>query len=190
MANYSEPVATAQLVTALRECLVDRDPVISATAARTLAAVGRAADPAGADLVEALSAKHIQTRIGAAYALEELRDLEPKLAVRELSSLLGHDDQTVVREAASAISKYGLTAQAAAPQLLAALKTALIDCNYWLVELLADTLTAICSEPIGFALEYFEDKDPELCDSAIAAIKERQSLAAEQVATSEEPESD
>ena len=55
--------------------------------------------PAGADLVEALSAKRIQTRIGAAYALGELR-LEPKLAVRELSSLLGHDDQTVVREAA------------------------------------------------------------------------------------------
>ena len=82
-----QPVSDRRVVRAITECLVSRDPAISASAGLTLASIGPAAAEAVPDLVEALSARHDDTRLGAARALGHLH-LQPELLIPELSALL------------------------------------------------------------------------------------------------------
>src|SRR5439155_1204041 len=61
------------VVTAVSQCLADRDPAISGEAGRTLAELGPAATVAVPQLLKALSAACNDTRAGAARALGALR---------------------------------------------------------------------------------------------------------------------
>jgi hypothetical protein len=170
-----EAVTDLGVVTAVSECLADRDPAISGEAGRTLAALGPAATVAVPNLLKALSAACNETRAGAACALGALRQ-QPDLVIPELCALLREKNRSVVAEAARALGQFGAQAEPSAPRLLAALTTALIDCDHSLVDLLARTLLAITSDPKRYVREHFPERDSELRQLALAALKEQRRL--------------
>jgi len=166
-----ERVTNQLVVAAVTACLADRDPAISAAAGGTLAALGPAAATALPQLVAALSARHENTRGGAARALGALGQ-KPEIVVPELAPLVNEPDDAVAIEAAVALRRFGRQAEPAASQVLASLTSALIDCRYSTSTALAGTLAAISSDPVGLVQEYFAERDPELCDRALAALEE------------------
>jgi hypothetical protein len=160
-------------VTAVTECLANRDRAISAAAGATLATLGPAAAPALPQLVAALSAHHEDTRAGAARALGVLA-LDPETVIPELAPLVQEDHDAVAIEAAIALRRFDRRAEPATPQVLTALANALIDCRFSLVSMLAATLCVITDNPDARAREFFSDYDSELGDRALAAIEEQQ----------------
>lgn len=176
-----EKMTDQSAITAVTACLADRDPVISAAAGGTLAALGPAAAPALPQLVAALSSRHEQTRAGAAKALGVLAQ-KPEIVVPELAPLVDEADDTVAIEAATALRQFGRPAESAAPQVLAALTSALIDCRFAVGAALAGTLAATSADPDGLVREYFAERDPELCERALAALDELRTGQSEQPA--------
>jgi hypothetical protein len=164
------------VVTAVSQCLADRDPAISGEAGRTLAELGPAATVAVPQLLKALSAACNVTRAGAARALGALRP-QPDLVIPELCAMLGEKNRSVVAEAAQALGQFGTQAEPAAPRLLAALTGALTDCDQQLIELLAGTLLAITADPKRHVRDYFHRGDSELRQLALAALKEQRALS-------------
>jgi hypothetical protein len=101
---------------------------------------------------------------------------QPDLVIPELCALLREKNRSVVAEAARALGQFGAQAEPSAPRLLAALTTALIDCDHSLVDLLARTLLAITSDPKRYVREHFPERDSELRQLALAALKEQRRL--------------
>lgn len=160
------------VVTAVSQALADSDPAISGTAGRTLVALGPAAAVAIPHLIEALSAAFDDTRTGAACALGALRQ-QADIVVPELCVLLGEQNTTLVVEAAQALRQFGAQAEPSAPRLLTALTKALIECDHPLVEVLTGTLLAITPDPKRYVREHFPERDSELRQLALAALKEQ-----------------
>jgi hypothetical protein len=167
-----ELVTDQSVVTAVTECLADRDRAISAAAGATLAALGPAAAPALPQLVAALSARHEDTRGGAARALGVLCQ-DPEKVVPELVPLLHEPSDNVAIEAANALRRFGRPADSATPQVLSALAGALIDCRFALIGALASTLAAITVDPAERVREFFAEGDSELCQRTLAALEEQ-----------------
>jgi len=165
-------VTDQSVVTAVTECLADRDRAISAAAGGTLAALGPAAAPALPQLVAALSARHEDTRGGAARALGMLCQ-DPATVIPELAPLVHEPSDNVAIETAMALRRFGRQAESATGQVLSALAGAVIDCRFALVGVLASTLTAITDDPMGRVREFFSEGDAELCQRTLAALAEQ-----------------
>src|SRR5207249_4544266 len=97
-------------------------------------------------LIRALGNVHAETRAGAARALGQLR-LEPDLVVSELTLLLEDANRMVVQEAAQALGAFGPLPDPAVTKLLNVLRTALIDCDQPMVDLLAGILLDNVPDP-------------------------------------------
>lgn len=173
-------------MTAVTECLADRDRAISAAAGATLAALGPAAAPALPQLVAALSARHEDTRGGAARALGVLCQ-DPEKVVPELVPLLHEPSDNVAIEAANALRRFGRQADSATPQVLSALAGALIDCRFALIGVLASALSAITADSAERVHEFFAEGDPELCERTLAALAEHANLAPRSVSDERAP---
>jgi hypothetical protein len=165
------PPARADLVAAVADALRHRDPDIPGEAARTLAYFGEAADPAVPALLDRLWADSPATRAGAAFALGALR-LRPEVVIPELCELLTQKNPDVLAEAATALYRFGEAAAAAGPRLVAALVDRLRACDHRLIDLLAATLVATSSDPIGVVRASMEDEDEEFLGWALQAVQE------------------
>ena len=161
------------LVMAATECLADRDGAISAAAAQALAVLGTAAAVAVPHLITSLWAESDETRAGAARALGALRE-QPDLVVPALGKLLGETNHAVIFEAALALQQFATRAEPAAPQIMAALATALIKADHSLAELLAATLLVVTPQPKRYVREHFSESDPDLRQLALEILKEQQ----------------
>jgi hypothetical protein len=159
------------VVTAVTECLIDKDGSISATAGGTLAALGAAAAPALPELIAALSDPRENTRAGAARALGMICQ-SPETVIPELATLVQETNEAVITDAALALEQFGRQAESALPQVLMALQGAMIDCRYALIAALARTLTAITSNPADRIREFYCEGDQEMCDRALMALDE------------------
>jgi hypothetical protein len=170
--HVSDPAVRASVI----RCLEDPDRAIPGEAARTLAGFGPEAAEAVPRLRKMLWDAVTETRAGAAFALGEL-GAEPAEVIPELSALLEDRNGQVMYAAAGALHRFGVQAEAATGGLLAALKTALIECDQPLVEALAGALLAVAPDLKQQVREYFDNRDPELRRLALAALKEQRSLS-------------
>lgn len=164
------PLPRAEVVAAITDALRDRDPDIPGEAALTLAAFGDAAAEAVPALVGTLLAGNEAARAGAAHALGELR-LRPDIVVPGLCELLGQQNRRVLAATASALFRFGHSAEPAAAPLVAALADALKDCDHPMIDLLAATVAAVSPDPARPVLDY-EERDEELGREALEAVKE------------------
>ena len=159
------------LLAAVMDCLEDPDPVIPGEAARALAAFGPAAEAAVPGLVQALEAANERTRAGAAYALGAL-GLQPEVVVPELRFHLGLGSRGMMSAAAAALGRFGPRAESAIGDLLGAFTAALVDCDHWFVDIVAQALLAITPDPERHVDEYYAEGDPELRQLALDALDE------------------
>jgi HEAT repeat protein len=159
------------LVAAVVERLDDPDPAIPGEAARVLAGYGPAAEAAVPRLVQALSSVNDGTRIGAAYALGAI-GAEPEVVIPELRILLGLGSRALVSAAVAALGQFGSRAEPAIGDLLGAFTSALVDCEHWLVDVVARSLLAITPDPERRVDEYFEEGDPELRWLALESLQQ------------------
>jgi hypothetical protein len=171
--------STPALVEAATNALKDPDPYIPGEAARALGFFGRAALSAVPHLLDALHSSREITRAGAAQALGLLRP-EDAAMVSELAALLSDPSRIVVEEAGAALAAFGRRAEPAVPGLLARFSTALVDCDQQLIETFAGALLAAVPDPRRRVREHFAD-DPELRRFALAALREEQERANEEV---------
>jgi hypothetical protein len=124
--------------------LFHRMPAVRAEAARALAPLGQAAEPALDDLVQLLVDTNDEVRVAAAYALGRL-GTQPEEVVPNLLEAL--DDRDLLRPAAVAIAAYGPAARSAVPSLAAALSKALAETEYADVDSLVYALEATAADP-------------------------------------------
>jgi hypothetical protein len=181
-----EPVvADAQVVAAVVECLAENDESIPGEAARTLAAIGPAAAVAVPSLIKSLQSANPHTRGSAAFALGSLGQ-QCDGVVAELSELFIDENRNVRASVAKAVAQFGTSAASAIPRLLAALSSALVECDYALIDLFTEALRAIAENPEKEVLGYFTDTDGELRDLAVSALRGEHLQSEEQAAI--EPE--
>jgi hypothetical protein len=160
------------VVTAVGQAVKDADETVSATACRTLAGMGTAAEPATQQLVEAVSKGGEIARVEAACALGVLR-LRPDLVVPELCAMLKETEGGGIAEIAAALRQYGVLAEPATPRLFDALASASVNCDYGLIETLVGTLVAITPDLKARASERFPERGSEPRRLLLAAMKER-----------------
>jgi hypothetical protein len=184
------PIYESGVVTAVGECLKERDSAVASAAGRTLAALGPIAGEALPQLVWALSSDCNETRGGAAFALGVLKK-DPKQVVPELRRLLEADDRLVVQEAGQALQNYGADAAESAPELRRALQQAIIDCDFSRTAILARAMLAILANPETFLRDAYADGDAEMLKHALLAIDEqREAMAEERTRERYEPDED
>ena len=135
-----------QAVSLVRRHLFHRLPAVRAEAARALAALGPAAEPALDDLIPLLTDGNDEVREAAAYALGRLCT-QPEKVVPNLMETL--DDRDLVRPAAMAIAGYGPAAQSAVSNLASALLKALVEAEYANVDSLVYAIESTAVDPVA-----------------------------------------
>jgi HEAT repeat protein len=98
-----------------------------------------------------------------------------------LCARLEDTNRVVVSEAAGALGRFGNQAELAAQPLLAALRTALIDCDHSAIDVLAGSLLAVSREPKRLVRAYFPEEDLELRRHALEALKEQRARSRPEV---------
>ncbi len=161
-------------------CLRDSDADVAAEAARTLGIFGPVAAPAIPKLREALWASADNLRANAAHALGSLA-LEADVVVPDLCCLLAESSRPVNYEAAWALGRMKTQVDSmSVNRILAKLETALLACDYPMVEVVAAALLAVTRNPEQCIHEHFTY--PDVRQSALAAIADqRVSLAGAEV---------
>lgn len=149
--DAAEPVAA---------CLHDRVPAIRAEAAQTIAQYGATARHALPALIDLLQDSNHSIRAAAARALGKIGTDSTEL-FNHLTELLRESNRLVVHNAAVAISGLGRNYEAAIPDLLGALRGAVIRCDHELIDTLVNALYALDPDPTKSVMEHFQD-DPEL----------------------------
>ena len=167
LATQGEAAAKASDVVAA--CLGDRDPHIREQAARTLVAFGQPAKSAVPALAAKLRDSHDGVRAAAALAVGVLADPTEDL-LESTVDLLQDPCPQVIYAAALAMQDFGEAAQVAIPSILAAFRSALVDCNYAMSDVLAGALAASTNDPQSYVRDYFES-DPDLARQAFSALE-------------------
>jgi hypothetical protein len=169
---------SAEAVLAIVRSLFGRNPEIRQEAARTLGWLGaphptHAAEIATAapKLFDLLRDRREGVRQAAAFALGRLQ-FEPQRAIEELAALLDDPARDVVYEAALALAEFGPAAEPTASNMLDALRRALIDCDYALIESLLAALRSATPDAAARLSAYFEKRDPELLEQAMQLFAE------------------
>ena len=160
----------AQAVLAVRKHLHNRLMVVRAEAARTLASLGQAAEPALDDLVQLLEDTSDEVRMASAYALGRL-SMQPEKVVPNLVELL--DDRELIRPAAMAIAAYGPAARQAVPKLTSALLVALVATEYSDVDCLIHAIEATAADSVAELHQVLAECDAELRPQAEQIIADR-----------------
>ena len=174
-----EPAAApAEAVPAIVRLLSDGNHEIRQEAARTLGSLAEldpspAAEfaPAGPKLFKFLRDRRACLRQTAAFALGRLR-IDPRRAVEELTILLDDPSRDVVQEAALSLAEFGLAAEPATDSILEALRKALIDCDYPLIDCQLVALRAATPDAASRVKTYFEKRDAELLEQALELFAE------------------
>jgi HEAT repeat protein len=150
--------------------LFHRIPAVRAEAARALAPLGQAAEPALDDLVQLLADTNDEVRVAAAYALGRLC-LQPEEVVPSLLEAL--DDRDLLRPAAVAIAAYGPAARSAVPSLASALSKALAETEYADVDSLVYALEATAADPAAELRQVLAACDAEFRPQAEQILADR-----------------
>jgi hypothetical protein len=138
--------------------LADRSAAIRAEAARTLASLGPAAEPALDDLIQCLDDADDQVQLAAVFALGRL-GMQPETVLPHLVETL--DDRALVRSAAVAIAAYGPVARCEVPKLAAALLQALAETEYGNMDALVCAVEATAADPAAELRRVLDDCDAE-----------------------------
>lgn len=154
--------AAAEAATAIARCLVDRQPVICAEAARTLAELGQAAADAVPDIVDVLGHHDEEVRAAAAYALGKLH-LRPEVVVGELAEHVC--DPSMRETTAWALAQYSEQARPALPPLLAELKGEL-GCGDGAIDFLVYAVRAISPDAETELRQLIDSCDADLRQQA------------------------
>jgi len=147
-----------QAVPLLQRRLSDRSAAIRAEAARCLAALGPATEPALDDLIQCLDDTDGEVRVAVVYALGRLA-MQPETVLPHLLEAL--DDRALVRPAAVAIAAYGPPAGSEVPKLAAALLQALAETEYDNVDALVCAVEATAADPAAELRRVLDDCDAE-----------------------------
>lgn len=147
-----------QAVELVRLRLADRSAAIRAEAARALAALGPAAEPAIDDLIQRLDDTDEDVQVAAVYALGRLT-LQPETVLPHLAEVL--ENGNLVRPAAVAIAAYGPAAQAIMPRITMALLQALAVTEYANVDGLVHAIQQVAADPVAELRQVLEDCDDE-----------------------------
>lgn len=163
-----DPDRAADAAEPVSRCLSDRNPAIREEAAKTVAAFGPAAQNAVPALVDLLEDYNSSIRAAAAHALGAIGTSAEDLVVH-LTPLLRDPDRSVVLGAAGAIEAIGVPGEEAIPNVLRALRAALIRCDHSLIDSLTQTLYTLDPDPTDRVMEFFDD-DHELREQMVHII--------------------
>jgi hypothetical protein len=147
-----------QAVLLVRQRLSDRSSAIRAEAARTLASLGPAAEPALDDLIRCLDDADSDVRVATVFALGRLA-MQPETVLPPLLEALA--DRHLARPAAVAIAAYGPVARWAVPRLAAALLQALAKAEYANVDGFVHAVGATAADPEAELGRVLDDCDSE-----------------------------
>lgn len=120
LADRGEEAGEAAEVVA--RLLTDRQPILRAEAARTLARLGQAAESTVPQLIDRLIDADVEVRACSAYALGVLQS-QPETTIPALMDCL--DDHDIKETVAWSLARFGESAAPAMPRLLSALKDAM-----------------------------------------------------------------
>lgn len=159
----------------LGECVMHRNPVIQAEAARAVAAIGPDALPALPGIVERLSATEADTR---AYCALAIGSLKPPLDAcpdglevgEELSALLEDRNPQVSTAALSALGHYGLGAEPYLRRVVPGIVRLARDCEFGLLTNAVQQVANITKDPHAFFSEHLEDTEAELRERVLAEL--------------------
>ncbi|MEX0702861.1 MAG: HEAT repeat domain-containing protein [Planctomycetales bacterium] len=115
--DEEKPRDVSRPVAALAKALSDESPEVRATAADSLASVGKPADSAAPALIRALDDEHAEVAARAARALGELSPEAAKSAVPRLDTMLTKGQSNQKAAAAYALGKIGEPARSSVPAL-------------------------------------------------------------------------
>jgi hypothetical protein len=162
--------SSAALVAAVEDRLRDRDLDVHCAAARVLGNFGAQALRAAPKLVAAAAHGPPLNRAAAMVALGRI-GAEPNEVVSILGAALVEEESIVGFAAADALTTYGHAAQAAEPQLLAAIAGfALTD--YPRLESLLTALRAVSPDPIASVKKHFVGTDGEVRRLVLGVLKD------------------
>jgi hypothetical protein len=157
-------------VNLVRQHLSHRLPELRAEAARTLAALGSAAEPAVDDLLRLLVDTNSDVRMASVYTLGRLC-MQPENVVPNLVDAI--DDSDLLRSAVTAIAAYGPAARPAVPRLTSALLTAMAKTEYDNVDCLVHAIEATSADPAAEFRHVLADCDKELRPQAERILADR-----------------
>jgi hypothetical protein len=149
----------ARAVSVVRARLAHALPGVRSEAARAVALLGEAADPAVDDLLQLLADQDDDVRVAAVYALGRLA-MEPQKVVPHLVDAL--DEPILLRPAAAALAAFQRAAEQASPRLEAALQAALATTEYADVDCLARAVESVVADPQAGLLRVLAACDAEL----------------------------
>ena len=153
------------------EHLFHRLPELRAEAARTLATLGPAAEPALDDLIQLLADDNEDVCMAAAYALGRLA-MQPDKVLPNL--ILAIENRNLVRPVAVAIAAYGCAARPVVTKLEGALLRALSEAEYGAVDCLVHAIEAAAADPAGELRQVLADCDREFQPQAEQLLADRQ----------------
>ena len=150
--------------------LCHRTPAVRAEAARTLAAMGQAAESLLDDLIQILGDPDEEVCAAAAYALGRL-SLEPDKVLPYL--VLALEERKLVRPVAAALAAYGSAARSVVPKLAAALLWALNHSEYGDVDYLVQAIEATAADAAAELRQVLDECDAELRPQAEQILADR-----------------
>ncbi|MCH8829553.1 MAG: HEAT repeat domain-containing protein [Planctomycetes bacterium] len=151
--------------------LSDGNSSVRTIAVETISMIGVDVEPALPRLVERLRDGKIEVRIAAVLALAKYRQKADPI-VGELTASLQDPSLHVVSAAVSALADFAAAARDSADDLISPLRSALVECEYQLIDAVLATLVAIHDRPREFLQIAFADDDEEILRRALGAFDE------------------
>jgi hypothetical protein len=152
------------------QLLHHRAPEIRGEAAKTLGRLENVEPVHIEALLDALEDRDERVRASAVLAVGMLRP-DPARSLPILEDMLEIRTPQVTTAVCAALASYGREAETSAKPVFGAYRRALVECQYAVVELIAETLIRIHETPEQFADDLFGEHDDDLRENALKALR-------------------